>query len=169
MISFHIEPSQFQGARIFLFIFFSQCSSCRRHSSLSLCSCSDFCGRYVNLQVPTSSHGCDFFVSPCFPFRQSLLQRPLLERRKLLRSTFKEVEGRFRFATFMDHKVKGQTYRPAANLRQECHVQLYLVYPDETIPPPSGQQRPGTAVMSLITVLFSSGYDGCLKCFSREV
>lgn len=41
-----------------------------------------------------------------FGDRQSLLQKPLKERRRLLRSTFKEVDGRFRFATFMDHKVR---------------------------------------------------------------
>ncbi|CAB1098420.1 unnamed protein product [Ectocarpus sp. CCAP 1310/34] len=40
---------------------------------------------------------------------QSLLQKPLKERRGLLRSTFKEVDGRFRFATFMDHKEDGDT------------------------------------------------------------
>ncbi|CAM9496229.1 unnamed protein product [Ectocarpus sp. 12 AP-2014] len=40
---------------------------------------------------------------------QSLLQKPLKERRRLLRSTFKEVDGRFRFATFMDHKEDGDT------------------------------------------------------------
>ncbi|CAN0331675.1 unnamed protein product, partial [Scytosiphon promiscuus] len=40
---------------------------------------------------------------------QSLLQRPLKERRELLRSTFKEIDGRFRFATFMDHKEDGDT------------------------------------------------------------
>ncbi|CBN75600.1 conserved unknown protein [Ectocarpus siliculosus] len=40
---------------------------------------------------------------------QSLLQKPLKQRRRLLRSTFKEVDGRFRFATFMDHKEDGDT------------------------------------------------------------
>eukprot|EP00904_Undaria_pinnatifida_P000403 jgi/Undpi1/10363/HiC_scaffold_29.g12813.m1 len=40
---------------------------------------------------------------------KSLLQHPLQERRKALRSTFKEVDGRFRFATFMDHKEDGDT------------------------------------------------------------
>ncbi|CAM9132058.1 unnamed protein product [Laminaria digitata] len=40
---------------------------------------------------------------------KSLLQHPLQERRKALRNTFKEVDGRFRFATFMDHKEDGDT------------------------------------------------------------
>lgn len=37
--------------------------------------------------------------------QQSLLQKPLKERRTALRNTFKEIDGRFRFATYMDHKV----------------------------------------------------------------
>ena len=37
--------------------------------------------------------------------QQSLLQKSLKERRTALRNTFKEIDGRFRFATFMDHKV----------------------------------------------------------------
>ncbi|CAM9507581.1 unnamed protein product, partial [Sphacelaria rigidula] len=40
---------------------------------------------------------------------ESLLQSPLKERRKRLRGAFKEVEGRFRFATSMDHKEDGDT------------------------------------------------------------
>lgn len=44
----------------------------------------------------------------CAHITQSLLQSPLQERRKRLRGAFKEVEGRFRFATSMDHKVRRQ-------------------------------------------------------------
>lgn len=42
---------------------------------------------------------------------QSLLQLPLVERRKALRESFKEVNGRFRFATYMDHKVRVRYFR----------------------------------------------------------
>ncbi|CAM9280977.1 unnamed protein product [Discosporangium mesarthrocarpum] len=40
---------------------------------------------------------------------KSLLQSTLQDRRMALREAFEEVEGRFRFATYMDHKEDGNT------------------------------------------------------------
>ena len=50
---------------------------------------------------------------------ESLLQKPLAERRALLRSTIKEVEGRMMFATSME-VVSGSFIKSSWRIQSRC-------------------------------------------------
>lgn len=82
------------------------------------------------------------------PFPQSLLQDPLQERRKALRNTFKEVDGRFRFATFMDHKV-GQKLLQQLGGKKRLRPSFFKTYfPSfSTWGKMSGKHRPADFVL----------------------